>query len=356
MPYQPGIEYRGDQYLFQGISQAGAGVAEGIKQWREENKQRKKVDATFDAVAGGLGKMVEAGLLPAGTLKQFSELQKGPTEAKMGALQGAGELFKMFQQVDEAGRQNKQLGVVAEQLKLAQEAQQNDTSKTSALLGAQERQKAAGSRIAEFLTERPGMAVNLDASGRAFKSPRPGTTPAMVGGKPAGELTPEAALRLTGDALTPEGFVQLTGMAQREGAGRPEAMTIDMPDGTKVQGIWTRVQGFQPVAKDNADPKATVVYRDEEGNPLFYGLQTGKGGIEWKPANPKMVPVKGMNGLFTYGNRIFQADPTKQMLFELMPGYGGMTPGASGGFAPSPSPTTPGRTIPKYDQQGNRLN
>lgn len=349
MPYQPGIEYRGDQYLFQGISQAGAGVAEGIKQWREERKQSKKVESAYDAMATGLTKMAEAGSpIPPGILDQFRKLGKGSTEEKAGAMQGAGEVLKMFLQLDETGRQNKQLGLMAEQLKLAQEAQGNDTKKTSALLDAQERQKAAGSRIAEFLTERPGMAVNLDASGRAFKSPRPGTTPAMVGGKPAGELTPEAALRLTGDALTPEGFVQLTGMAQREGAGRPEAMTIDMPDGTKVQGIWTRVQGFQTVGADAKDPSKPIVIQDEKKQPMFFGLHDGKGGIDWKPARSGMQPTS-IPGVWMVDGRLVQIDAKNQMLYQYAGPAPGMTAtGAPTGFTPAEEQLT-------HDASGKRI-
>lgn len=360
MPYAPGIEYRGDQYLFQGISQAGAGVAEGIKQWREERKQSKKVESAYDAMATGLTKMAEAGSpIPPGILDQFRKLGKGSTEEKAGAMQGAGEVLKMFLQLDETGRQNKQLGLMAEQLKLAQEAQGNDTKKTAALLNAQERQQEFGGRLAEHLTGRPATRkvypslLTEDQRGPNVADFTGGTveTPEV----PAGELTPAAIARIGGQtgALTPEGFTQLTSMAQRDDSGKPQVLTMDMPDGTKVQGIWTRVQGFQTVGADAKDPSKPIVIQDEKKQPMFFGLHDGKGGIDWKPARSGMQPTS-IPGVWMVDGRLVQIDAKNQMLYQ----YAGPAPGmtATGFVSPEVPASASGQKIPKYDQQGNRLN
>src|SRR6266851_4344572 len=45
MPYAPAIEYRGDQYLFQGITQAGQAAAQGIAQIKANRQEQQGLDA-----------------------------------------------------------------------------------------------------------------------------------------------------------------------------------------------------------------------------------------------------------------------------------------------------------------------
>jgi hypothetical protein len=50
MPYAPGIQYSGDRYLFQGISQAGDNFAEAIRRKKDEAKQREELLGLLDAM------------------------------------------------------------------------------------------------------------------------------------------------------------------------------------------------------------------------------------------------------------------------------------------------------------------
>lgn len=352
MPYQPNIEYRGDQYLFQGISQAGDAVKGAIKQWKDERKDAKATAKTLEAVGSGLSGLVEAGLLPPGMLKQYAQVQGAPASEQKAFLQGTGEVFRMFQQMEQAKGETAKLKMAAEQLGLAKESQALDTKKTEALLDTQTQQKAAGSRIAEFLTERPGMAVNLDASGRAFKTPQPGTKPAMVGGKPAGELTPEAVARLGGNALTPEGFTQLAVAAQR-GDRQPRVVTLPTSKGP-VEGIWDGANWKSIAGETATDANNPIIVKDAQGNPLFYGLSDGKGGLTWKDPKEKGVRVEavpGMRGLIMVNGAPIKLDAKNEAIWELLPPAGSDAPAAPAA-KPASSGTVERRTI---NPQGVRV-
>jgi hypothetical protein len=51
MPYNPGIEYRGDRYLFEGVAGAGQAIAQGVKQWRANKEEGQFLDGRAETLA-----------------------------------------------------------------------------------------------------------------------------------------------------------------------------------------------------------------------------------------------------------------------------------------------------------------
>lgn len=350
MPYQPGIEYRGDQYLFQGISQAGGAVADGIKRWREESKQRKQINSTFDTVGKAMEKMVEVGAMPPGMLKQFADAQNGTVEAKAGLLTGAGEVFKMFQQTQQMAAQNKQLE--NEAARVRQEAERLGLLKRqqSRADAADARQQAFAAKLAEASTSTPDVTREYPS---LLGESQPGVADFTGGtvttpGRKAQALTPELVAQTAGatGTLTPEGAMQLSQLAQKVDAGRPEAMTLKLGDGSEVTGVWDRVKGFQEVeqAKKTGEP---IIVSDDKGKPMFYGLPTGKGGLTWKPVSSgELMPVPGHAGTYRIGNRLFKIDAKNELLFEFTAGLGG------GGEEPEPVSSGPAPIRRRFKADG----
>lgn len=61
MPYNPGIQYRGDQYLFQGISGAGDAIAQGVQQFRKDRRESQFLDEQAEMMGRILGQRVQTG-------------------------------------------------------------------------------------------------------------------------------------------------------------------------------------------------------------------------------------------------------------------------------------------------------
>lgn len=61
MPYNPGVEYRGDKYLFQGIAGAGEALAQGVQKWRANKEESQFLDTRAETMAKLLGPLAASG-------------------------------------------------------------------------------------------------------------------------------------------------------------------------------------------------------------------------------------------------------------------------------------------------------
>lgn len=92
MPYNPGIEYRGDRYLFEGVAGAGQALAQGVKQWRA-NKQESQF---LDQQAETMGRLIAPQVAQGGggydpkivdDLANFPSLSLSQKRGKLAGLQ-----------------------------------------------------------------------------------------------------------------------------------------------------------------------------------------------------------------------------------------------------------------------------
>lgn len=92
MPYNPGIQYRGDQYLFEGIASAGNSLAGAIREYRDTREKSRAADTAFEGLAGLAGQLAQNGSLPPSLIEQlpdagkFSGLSLAQKQAKLGSL------------------------------------------------------------------------------------------------------------------------------------------------------------------------------------------------------------------------------------------------------------------------------
>jgi len=98
MPYNPGIQYRGDAYLAQGISGAGDALAKGLEKFADERKQAKAVETALGAVGSAVQHMVKQQVLPPDFLAKFQAAASGTTEQKRAALESVGAVLKFADQ------------------------------------------------------------------------------------------------------------------------------------------------------------------------------------------------------------------------------------------------------------------
>lgn len=92
MPYNPGIQYRGDQYLFEGIASAGNSLAGAIREYRDTREKSRAADTGYEELGKLAGLLAQNGSLPKGLIEQlpdagkFSGLSLSQKQAKLGAL------------------------------------------------------------------------------------------------------------------------------------------------------------------------------------------------------------------------------------------------------------------------------
>ena len=98
MPYNPGIQYRGDAYLAQGISGAGDALAKGLEKFADERKQAKAVESAFGATETAVEHMVKQGVLPPGFLAKFREVGSGTLAQKKAMLETTGAVVRFADQ------------------------------------------------------------------------------------------------------------------------------------------------------------------------------------------------------------------------------------------------------------------
>lgn len=92
MPYNPGIQYHGDQYLFEGIAGAGNSLAGAVREYRDTREKSRAADTAFEGLAGLAGELAKNGSLPPSLIEQlpdagkFSGLSLSQKQAKLGSL------------------------------------------------------------------------------------------------------------------------------------------------------------------------------------------------------------------------------------------------------------------------------
>lgn len=124
MPYAPGIQYRGDQYLYEGISDAGKAIAGAVKEYRANQKANDAADSTFELMMGTLAPMVKDGSIPEQfasklpDMAKFSSLSLSKKQATLGQLATSMGVLAHDSQFQEQKRNN-------ESIRLHQEAAAN---------------------------------------------------------------------------------------------------------------------------------------------------------------------------------------------------------------------------------------
>jgi hypothetical protein len=93
MPYNPGIEYRGDRYLFAGITGAGEAIGEGIRRYRQDRMEGKMLDTEHEQLSRLLAKRMKTAGQP-GDEEVIDRLAKYPSMG-LGAKRAAVNSLKV---------------------------------------------------------------------------------------------------------------------------------------------------------------------------------------------------------------------------------------------------------------------
>ena len=133
--YNPGVSYRGGEFIAQGISQAGNAITAGLAQFAKNREERDYMDERMKSAAANLAKYrdfeksaSEDDTSPAGTLlKTFSNWDNKPLAAKKAALVDADHLItKSERNLDQARAEQYQLLAVQDrQAQFAEQKKQN---------------------------------------------------------------------------------------------------------------------------------------------------------------------------------------------------------------------------------------
>lgn len=254
MPYAPGIEYRGDQYLFRGISSLGDSAAKAIDQYRTTKRESEAADAAFETLVRSAGPMVQSGVIPPelvqemGDLGKFSGLSASAKKAKLGQL---GVSLQMLMQ--DADRQ----GAAADR-KDASELRRSMHELQRSEFDRRGRREDATSRAVLGLA--PVLDMPPDQAGGVMG-------PALVR---ALRENPEADATQILDAMTRS---QRAAGVRRE--DYPEAGQMLEPfDVGGRKGLYNRRTGQTMLDQDAADGQAAPI-RDETGAIIGYGVRSG---------------------------------------------------------------------------------
>lgn len=101
MPYNPGIQYRGDEFLFRAISGLGEDVAKGVERYRSEKQESQFLDGAFEAVMPALAQHAQAGKLTPEDLRKFDGFSGKSLGAKRGLIAQAGFLAQQLGQAQD---------------------------------------------------------------------------------------------------------------------------------------------------------------------------------------------------------------------------------------------------------------
>ncbi len=286
MSYAPGIEYRGDQYLFRGISSLGDSAAKAIDDYRKTKRESQAADAAFETLVRSAGPMVQSGVIPPelvqemGDLGKFSGLSASAKKAKLGQL---GVSLQMLMQ--DADRQ----GAAADR-KDASELRRSMHELQRSEFERRGRREDATSRAVLGLA--PVLDMPPDQAGGVMG-------PALVG---ALRENPEADATQILDAMT-----RSQRAAGVRGDDYPSANAMLEPfDIGGRKGLYNRRTGNTSMDYDpeQSDPKRFV---DEEGRTLGYGVQSGNRMNVLRPA-----------GVLTVRDRI-ELRKQKKELLDSMP-------------------------------------
>lgn len=101
MAYSPAVQPRGDQYLFQGISQLGEGVGQAVAGFRRNKKESEFLDKQMVGLAAAMQPMIQSGEIDP---KLVEDMEKFPG---MSLAQKRGTAASMLFQFTEAKEQTR---------------------------------------------------------------------------------------------------------------------------------------------------------------------------------------------------------------------------------------------------------
>lgn len=339
MAFNPGTWYRGDEYLFRGISGGADALAEGIKRFREEKKQRKEVEGAFGAVGTTVEKLVKIGSLPPEALRMYADADKGDAATKQGLLKGLSQALAMSAQGAQMQAGQAETTEREARLKLAQEEG--------------ERQKSQEARVAENAARQTAFVEKL----RQF------VTPSQVKGGVkypvplANRLTPEAIMKIAAEAgvLTPEGATGLVQQQDRAGVSRePKMKNVGGKD-----VIFSEFTGAFTVPDNNETaPMPDVIeptpVLDDKGKVLSYVAQIGGRLLQIPVKDGKDKPEDGTPGPGALskthvwaGGRLVARNLKDEILAE---GFSDTTTAK-----PEAKPTAPAGKEIYFDSRGKRI-
>jgi hypothetical protein len=252
MPYNPGIQYTGDRYLYEAVSGLGRNIAQGIETYRKSKQENQAADAAFETLVSGAAPLVAKGVIGEESMKElgdpskFSGLSLSAKKAKLGQL---GVSFKML--IDQADREERQ----RQEQELAQYR--------NATLGMQreemdERSRSRRDTLRAIMQAAPAVQMDSDNTGM-------------------GQAYLDQAIQQNPDA-DPQAILDLLTRGRRAGGGGesyPGATQMLEPfDIAGRKGLYNRRTG-QTMQDQNQDAMQGVPIRDEEGNILNYAVQSG---------------------------------------------------------------------------------
>jgi len=294
MPYNPGVEYRGDQYLFQGITGAANQLTEGIKKWKDERKAKKELDSTLDTLGSVVGDLVKRGDLPPGVLQQYTQIRDGTSEQKAGFVKALGTGFGMLSKAQEDARAKEYLDMQRDRIK--QEAiRQATVGRYNQLLAEYVKPKR----------EHGGVRYPVELSPK---------------------LTPEVATRLAAEAGVAEPGDVNTALRAGQFA-KPEQVPQEYKASTGETFVFLNGQMVRSTPQNpmgTGEPLPARPIPDPEGNIIAYGIPDGKGGERVLKNTAKQLmhedgsDVEGMPGYKWFGDRLVPVDFATALQAEMI--------------------------------------
>jgi len=123
MPYAPGVEYKGDQYLFQAISGLGKNIGDAIKTYRNDRKEAQFLDGAHEMLTGALAPHVKDGRVSPELIDRFSKFPSQSLSKKRGEISQmsflVSELDKQRQEEDAVKERERNANTMASYLDIA---------------------------------------------------------------------------------------------------------------------------------------------------------------------------------------------------------------------------------------------
>lgn len=252
MPYAPGIEYRGDRYLFEGISNLGAGIGGAIKQYRDTRDQSRAADAAFETLMAATAPMIQRGDVPPELAQElrdapkFSGLSAAAKTKKLGQL--GISLQMLMQDADQRERQQGRVDQRALQQSLYDLNRQEADRKAA-------RQSATDAALRDAM---PAFEMGTDNTGVGGSY-----IDAALANNPGAD--PSAILEALTKARTAR-------RPTEQNLGADQMLEPFAIGGRK--GLYNRRTGQTMLDADQGDGNA-VPYKDEQGNVVAYGVKSG---------------------------------------------------------------------------------
>lgn len=115
MAYNPQIEYRGDQYLFNAVANLGESVGKGIQQYRASRDESKFLDEQAQTLAVLAAPRIASGALTKDVLDDLAKVPSMSLAQKRGKIKGLEFLLndadKQMQAQAEQSRHNEEMGI-----------------------------------------------------------------------------------------------------------------------------------------------------------------------------------------------------------------------------------------------------